>query len=100
MTRTVNFSVQVLYTVDHRKQRSLASVCTGVDKGGPGGQAFPMAGQKKNLFVKIEGLSSFTWSVMWSQKEMEGQGRGAPPPIHIRGYATVCVSKSVKYFTK
>jgi len=79
MTQAVNFSVQVLYTVDHRKQRSLASVCTGVDKGGPGGPAFPMAGQKKNLFVKIEGLSSFTWSVMWSQKEMEWQGRGAPP---------------------
>jgi len=60
MTQAVNFSVQVLYTVDHRKQRSLASVCTGVDKGAQGAQPSQWPGKKKNLFVKIEGLSSFT----------------------------------------
>ena len=38
-----------------------SAVCTGVDRGGSGAQP-PNGRAKKNCFVKIEGLSSFTWS--------------------------------------
>ena len=45
----------MLYMFSSRSA-TMASVCTGVDNGGPGGPAPPIAGEKIDFFVKIEGL--------------------------------------------